>query len=267
MEEGTNWFEVIKHKKYLYVIRERLDKIETRFNTKYINLYLLIGKEKALLIDTGTGLFPLKPLVDNLIGDRKLKVVNTHTHFDHRGGNEEFNKISIHSLEVKPLTKPFDVSFLRDSPQEIVKHYAKKNFILKPAQNIKSIEEGYEFDLGDISIKVIHTPGHSPGSISLLSNKNELFTGDTAHYGTMYLPKRKKFPIILSSLHKMLEICIKCGVSEVYPSHETFPVGTELLKSLIIGISNIETIWNSKIKDKFLDAWILDDGKFKYVIE
>ena len=88
MEEGTNWFEVIKHKKYLYVIRERLDKIETRFNTKYINLYLLIGKEKALLIDTGTGLFPLKPLVDNLIGDRKLKVVNTHTHFDHRGGNQ-----------------------------------------------------------------------------------------------------------------------------------------------------------------------------------
>jgi hypothetical protein len=65
----------------------------------------------------------------------------------------------------------------------------------------------------------------------------------------------------------MLEICIKCGVSEVYPSHETFPVGMELLESLIIGISNIEAIWNSKIKDKFLDAWILDDGKFKYVIE
>lgn len=267
MVEETTWFEVIKQKKYLYVIRERLDEIEPRFYTKFINLYLLIGKETALLVDTGTGLFPLTPLVNNLIGDKKLMVVNTHTHFDHRGGNEEFNEISVHSLEAKQLTKQFDVSFLRDSPQKIVMQYAKKNFILKPAPSIKSIEEGYEFNLGDISLKVIHTPGHSPGSISLLSNKNELFTGDTAHYGTMYLPKRKKFPIILSSLHKMLEICIKCGVSEIYPSHETFPVGMELLEALIIGISNIETIWNSKIKDKFLDAWILDDGKFKYIIE
>lgn len=267
MDEGTTWYEVIKHKKYLYVIRERLDNLEPRFYTKIINLYLLVGKERALLIDTGSGLFPLRPLVDSLIGEKKLIVVNTHTHFDHRGADEEFNEISVHSLEAKELTKPFDVSFLRDSPQEIVKYYAKKNFILKPATSIKSIEEGYEFNLGDISLKVIHTPGHSSGSISLLSNKNELFTGDTAHYGTIYLPKRKKFPIILSSLHKMLEICVKCGVSELYPSHEIFPVGTELLESLMSGISNIETIWNSKIKDKFLDAWILDDGKFKYVIE
>jgi glyoxylase-like metal-dependent hydrolase (beta-lactamase superfamily II) len=267
MAERTSWYEVIKHKNYLYVIREHLDKLDPRFYTKFINLYLLVGKQKALLIDTGTGLFPLKPLIDNLIGDKRLVVVNTHTHFDHRGGNEEFNEISVHSLEANQLTKSFDVSFLRDSPQEIVKYYAEKNFSLKPALNIKSIEEGYEFNLGDISLKVIHTPGHSPGSISLLSNKNEMFTGDTAYYGTLYLPKRKKLPIILSTLHKMLEICIKCGISELYPSHETFPVGTELLESLMSGISNIDTIWNSKIKDEFLEAWILDDGKFKYVIE
>jgi hypothetical protein len=83
----------------------------------------------------------------------------------------------------------------------------------------------------------------------------------------MYLPKRKKFPIILTSLQKLLDICLNFRISEIYPSHERFPVGKELLESLILGISNIKTIWNSKVRDDFLEAWILDDGSFKYVIE
>lgn len=264
--EGS-WFEVIKHKNYLYVIRERLDKLEPRFYTTFINLYLLIGKEKALLIDTGTGLVPLKPLVQNLIGHKELIVLNTHSHFDHRGSNEEFNLIYTHSMEVNELSEPFDLSFLKDSPPNIAKNYMQKDFILKPAKSVKGIEDGFVFNLGDVSIKVIHTPGHSLGSISLLSNKKELFTGDTAHYGTMYLPKRKEHSIILSSLQRMLRICLDNGVSELYPSHEAFPVGLELLDSLINGISKIDNIWQTRIWDNFLEGWVLNDDNFKYVIE
>jgi glyoxylase-like metal-dependent hydrolase (beta-lactamase superfamily II) len=201
--EGS-WFEVVKHKNYLYVIRERLDKLEPRFYTTYINLYLLIGKEKALLIDTGTGLFPLKPLVQNLIHHKELIVLNTHSHFDHRGSNEEFNILYAHSLEVNELSEPFDLSFLKDSAPDIAKNYVQKGFILKSVNSVKEIEDGFVFNLGNVSIKVIHTPGHSPGSISLLSNKKELFTGDTAHYGTIYLPKRKEHSIILTSLQRMI---------------------------------------------------------------
>lgn len=267
MTEGKSWFEVIRHKEYLYVIRERLDKLEPRFYTTYINLYLLLGNKKAVLIDTGTGLFPLKPLVDSLIEDKKLIVVNTHGHFDHRGANKEFEEVIAHSLEVFDLSKPLNIAFLKESTQDIVKHYANNNFLIKPARNVKSIEEGYVIDLGAITLKVIHTPGHSPGSISLLSNRGEFFTGDTAHYGAMYLPKLKKFPIILSSLRKMLKISLDHGVSELYPSHEAFPTGIELLESLITGISNIGNYWDSKIRNKFLDAWILEDSNFKYIIE
>ena len=267
MAEGMSWFEVIEHKSYLYVIRERLYKLEPRFYTKYINLYLLIGNKKALLIDTGTGLFPLKPMVQKLIEDKELIVVNTHGHFDHRGGNEEFEAIMAHASEIRQLSKPFDISFLKKSSQEIVKNYDKKNFTLQPAKITKSIKNGSVIDLGDISLKIIHTPGHSPGSISLLTNNNELFTGDTAHYGTMYLPKRKKFPVFLSSLRKLLDICESYEEIELYPSHENFPVGKELLESLITGISNLDAIWNSKERDEFLEGWILEDEHFKYVIE
>ena len=55
-------------------------------------------------------------------------------------------------------------------------------------------------------------------------------------------------------------------VQEIYPSHERYSLGRELLDELHMGISNIEGIWDTKQKDRFLHAWILEDSNFKYVI-
>ncbi len=52
MSKDNDWYEVIKQKDYLYLIRERLDEIDPRFLTTYTNIYLILGPEKALLIDT-----------------------------------------------------------------------------------------------------------------------------------------------------------------------------------------------------------------------
>ncbi|MHA1915884.1 MAG: MBL fold metallo-hydrolase [Promethearchaeota archaeon] len=259
------WYEVIKRKDYLYVIRERLDEIDPRFYSTYLNLYLILGIHSALLIDTGSGLFPLKPIVDELISNRKLLVINTHSHFDHIGGNHEFNRIQIHGEEVEHVSRPFNVEFLKDSPKEIVKLYNSVNFTFQPAKQIISIKGGDIFDLGGITVRVIHTPGHSLGSISLLTNKNELFTGDTAHYGTMYLTK-DYFPIFLSSLSKLMKLFEDNHYIEIYPSHEDFPVGKALLEDLYNGVENMNNIWDTKSKDDFLGAWILSDKNFKYAI-
>ena len=162
---------------------------------------------------------------------------------------------------------PFDISILKDSPKDVVNVYNDKNsFKYPPPKEVKSLKEGDKFDLGDIEVEVIHTPGHSIGSISLLTNKGELFTGDTAHYGSMYLPKRKQFPIILSSISKLKDLFDANKVQEIYPSHERYPVGRELLDELYSGISNIEKNWDTKQKDRFLHAWILEDSNFKYVL-
>ena len=266
MSEANEWYEVIEHKNYLYVIRERLDEIDPRYYTKFTNMYLLIGNKKALLIDTGSGIFPLKPIVQNIIREKQLIVLNTHSHFDHRGANEEFDEVYIHENEFKNASMVFDVSMLKDSPRNSVKLLSKKDFKYKPAKVLRAIKDGHTFDLGGIRIKVIHTPGHSLGSISLLSNNDELFTGDTAHYGAMYLPKRKYFPIIISSLKKLFKLAEITENLEIYPSHEHFAVDKKLLESLIIGIMNIENIWDTKTKDNFLHAWVVDDGNFIYII-
>lgn len=263
--DSHQWFETIKHKDYLYVIRERLDEIDPRFYTTYTNLYLVMGTHSALLVDTGCGLFPIKPIIDNLIFERNLLVINTHSHFDHIGGNQEFDKVLIHKKERRLISKPRDVTFLRDSPKEVIKHFKNKNYVLPPAKEIHPVIDNEIINLGEISIKVIHTPGHSPGCISLLTNKNELFTGDTAHYGMMYLTK-KKFPIILSSISKLLDLYKKSEDIELYPSHEEYAVGKELLADLSKGIKNIDNIWDTKIRDDFLEAWIIEDEIFKYAI-
>ncbi|TFG28442.1 MAG: MBL fold metallo-hydrolase [Promethearchaeota archaeon] len=266
MAECQQWFEVIKQKEYLYVIREKLAEIDPRFNSVYTNLFLLIGSKSALLIDTGAGVFSLKPIIDELIGMMDLKVVNTHCHWDHVGGNHEFNEIYIHENEKLTISRPINITNLRSSPKDIVKRYEKFQFSLPPASSVKPLKDGDIIDLGDLALEIIHTPGHSPGSICLLSNRNELFTGDTAHFGTPYLPKKKMFPEVLTNLSKLINLCEKQKSIEIYPSHEEFGVGIELLSKLYNGISNIENIWDKRVKNDFMRSWIIDDGKFKYDI-
>jgi glyoxylase-like metal-dependent hydrolase (beta-lactamase superfamily II) len=108
-ENGQNWFRITKLKDYLYVIEEMLYKIDPRFYTNNINIYLIIGTHSALLIDTGCGLFPLKPFIKDIIANKKLKVVNTHSHFDHIGGNSEFDTVYNHEEELNAISIPTDV--------------------------------------------------------------------------------------------------------------------------------------------------------------
>jgi len=266
MSNDNQHFKISKHKDYLYVIKENISIVHPVYRNDPLNMYLILGSHSALLLDTGCGLYPLKPIVDELISGRTLFILNTHTHWDHILGNEEFGEVYVHKNEVNIVSKPYDLSFLIDSPCEIVKKYKEKNFSIPPAKVIKKIKDGHEFDLGEISVKVIHTPGHSPGSICLLTSRGELFTSDVAYYGDTFLPKRSEFPKVLKSLSKLIEICEKQKILELYPSHQKYPCDKTLLTELYNGIKNIENIWNKKKPFDFFNAWQIDGEKFRYYI-
>jgi len=268
MSKKSNHFKVSKHKEYLYVIKEDISLVDPVYTNDPLNLYLLLGTESALLLDTGCGLFPLKPVVDELIGERKLIVLNTHYHWDHPLGNVEFGEVYIHENEVKLVSKAYDVSYFKDSPNKIVRVYAEQNFLIPPADIIKPLKDGDIFDLGELVVEIIHCPGHSPGSICLLTSKNELFTSDVAYYGDQFLPKRENFPIVLNSLSKLIDLCEKKEIVEIYPSHRNYPCDLNLLTELYNGISNIENIWDTKVAFDFFESWQIDDpsGKFRYYI-
>jgi len=228
-------------------------------------LYLIHGTHSALLIDTGCGLFPLKPIIQELVPNKKLIIVNTHSHFDHIGGNSEFEIVYIHKDELNEITNPTDISFLKDSPKEITKRFEGINYTYQPCKNIQPLKSDDTIDLGEITVKIIHTPGHSSGSISLLTNKDDLFTGDTAHYGTMYVSK-EEIPIHLSSVSKLLEICQLSETIELYPSHETYGISKKLLTDLYESMQKIDKLWETKKWDEFLEGWIIYDINFAYVV-
>jgi len=266
MVDIKEWFEIIKHKDYLYVIREKLDEVDPRFKTNYTNIFLLLGSHSALLIDTGCGLFPLKSIVNELKGNRKLLVFNTHSHWDHVGGNAEFGEIFIHTKELSKARRSRNLFLLKSSPKEIAKNYKEIKYHLPPAEIVNPLNDGDKFDLGDLSVEIIHTPGHSRGSISILTNRGELFTGDTAHYGTMYLPSKRHFPEFLKIISKLMEPFETNPNIEIYPSHEDYPVGKELLQDLYQEVNNIDDFWEKKNFYPFIFGWFLEGDSFKYII-
>ena len=132
-----------------------------RFSIGGVNMYLVVGREKALLIDTGNP-GNISPEQIKAFTDLPLMVVNTHAHPDHSGSNNAFEKVYIHEADL-----------------ESGKRYSRGNVELIP------IKEGYVFDLGGKKLEVIAVPGHTPGSICLLDAQEKLlFVGDTANKET-----------------------------------------------------------------------------------
>ncbi|MFX1352902.1 MAG: MBL fold metallo-hydrolase [Promethearchaeota archaeon] len=268
MKVKNEYFKIVKHKDYLYVIQENISIVHPVYTNDPLNMYLILGSHSAVLLDTGCGLYPLKPIVDKLIGKRKLLVVNTHTHWDHILGNIEFDEVHVHENEKDIVSKPYDVSYFKDSPNEIVNVYAKQNFLIPPAESIKTLKDGDNFDLDGITIEVIHCPGHSPGSICLLTSNNELFTSDVAYYGDQFLPKKDNFPQVLGTLSELIDLCEKQKITELYPSHRNYPCDITLLTDLHNGIKSIDSLWETKTMFEFFHRWQIDDpnGNFRYYI-
>jgi hydroxyacylglutathione hydrolase len=267
MANNTQHFEISKLKEYLYVIKENISLVHPVYTNDPLNMYLLLGEHSALLLDTGCGLSPIKPVVEDLIADRELIVLNSHTHWDHILGNNEFGEVFVHEEEAHIVSRSYDVSYFQDSPNKnVIKIYANQNFLIPPAPVIKTFKDQDEFDLGGLKVKIIHCPGHSPGSVCLLTSKNELFTSDVAYYGDIFLPMKQGFPQVLETLEKLIKLCNSKKIKELFPSHRKTPCDLNLLIELHDDIKNIEAKWDTRKTFDFFNAWQIDSDKFRYFI-
>ena len=148
------------------------------------NIYLVEGKEKALLIDTGIGAADLKQCVKS-ITELPVIVVNTHGHPDHCGGNFQFEEVYAHPLDFE-MVKQFNSkehhgntveNALKNSPD--LESVIGKDLGEFKSASLLPVESGDVFDLGDRKLEVVEVPGHTEGSICLLDSENDLlFTGD-----------------------------------------------------------------------------------------
>jgi glyoxylase-like metal-dependent hydrolase (beta-lactamase superfamily II) len=156
-----------------FVIRQS---VKTNFEAPF--LYLLFGKERALLIDTGAGGLKVRPTVDRLIAAWQarhdgraihLVVAHSHGHGDHHAGDDEFRD--------RPDT---DVVGLK--PEDVAAFFhidAWPNDIGR-------------YDLGRRTLDIIPTPGHEPAHIMVYDARTQLlFSGDMLYPGRLYVPLDK----------------------------------------------------------------------------
>jgi len=137
-----------------------------------VNCYLLgcSKSQKMAVIDPGGEIDTIWQKIQR-IGYSFEYIINTHGHPDHTAGNMELKQKS----QAKILAHPDDVAMMTDKENLL----SSMLFEAKPSPPPDQlITEGQVITLGDISLKVLHTPGHTPGGICLLCG-DIIFTGDT----------------------------------------------------------------------------------------
>lgn len=152
-----------------------------------VHMFLLEGRDRTLLIDTGTGGENIRKCVRKLT-NKPLIVLNTHGHYDHMGGNYLFEKVYLHPADRKAAEAHQDPEYLSDTAKKMMpplfyfltKLFRPYLFSPHPFHNFKDLSDGQVISLGDRDVEVLHTPGHSMGSVCLLDHKyNLMFTGDS----------------------------------------------------------------------------------------
>lgn len=193
------------------------------------NCYIFadLDSKEAALIDPGSDGAGIISEVEKYGLNIKC-IINTHGHGDHISSNGKFEApIYIHRL---------DADFLRDSKLNLS---ASFGLAIKSPSADHLLEDGDIIKIGDLELKVLHTPGHTPGSISLL-NDGVVFSGDTLFMGGI---GRTDFAYgsedkLISSIKEKLFVLDEETV--VYPGHgPSSTIGKEKRENPFINVNTM----------------------------
>ena len=173
-----------------------------------VRLFLLAGTEKALLIDSGMNLNNARDIAAGLTG-LPLSLLNTHADRDHIGSNEQFDAFYMHPAE-----------------EPVYRRSGKSGTIIP-------VREGDSLNLGDRELRIIHLPGHTPGSIAVLDVQNKvLISGDPiqAHGRIFMFGDHRNMEDYIASLEHLESFADQFDV--IWPSHADIPVSPAVIRKL-----------------------------------
>jgi hydroxyacylglutathione hydrolase len=144
--------------------------------------YLILGTQRAVLFDAGTGLRDIVPVVRSLT-NLPVTVIPSHLHFDHVGALGRFDKTAL-------LDDPSLRARAQDSRLTLGR-YEFLGFADRLPTPTFRVDEWWapdsSIDLGGRSLRVLATPGHTPTSVSLYDeDRHQLFAGDFIYPGYLY---------------------------------------------------------------------------------
>lgn len=197
--------------------------------------YLVIGSDRACLLDTGCGYGNIKKYVQTLT-DKPIFVILTHGHYDHMGGASLFDEVYMNLDDLEVFKKHTDPSWRNyvSIQNDIVGKIPNEEHI--PYANpllIKGLKDGDCFNLGGEIVKMISVKGHTPGMMCpLLMKERTIIFGDACGVGVLLFDEYSS----VVSEYKQSLLNLKKLENEydiVYRNHGTFTSQKELLDYVI----------------------------------
>lgn len=206
-------------------------------------MYLVAGSRKAMLVDTGMGIGDLANQVRKLTS-LPLIVVNTHGHPDHAGGNGGFKEAWLHPADEAIMCRMCTDQYRKDDIKAFLGEESPKytetikQLIGYRPLPIIPITAGQVFDLGERQFEAVEVPGHTPGSVCLINEKEKiLFSGDAIVETPVWLYLGHSMP--LKTYRESLIKIREKSFDTILPGHLPAPLDRQILDDLIACASEI----------------------------
>jgi glyoxylase-like metal-dependent hydrolase (beta-lactamase superfamily II) len=256
MELEQDWFRIWEDRPGIWVIEEPL-------HSEVVKSYLIIGRDRAALIDTGMGVGDMRAAV-RARTDLPIIALQSHAHNDHVGSAWQFDDVRIHPIEANALSQGmsaerlshwFDASELSGP---LPPGFNPAGYAIPGKTPTSMLSEGDVVGLGGVSLEVFHVPGHSAGGLVFLDPANRnLFSTDVVYLRQLYLMNPdSSVPVYAKTLERLIEFLPL--VDRLYPSHGPTPISPEVIPAMAEGMRAIR---DGRQPDKVDHLPSLDGGR------
>lgn len=212
------------------------------FMDRFVYVYLIYGTHGVCLIDTGVAsseqaIFDYLRATDRKVSDISL-IVQTHAHPDHIGASRTIKGETGCAVAVHPAEKAWIENVQLQARERPVPGF--DSLVAGPLAVNRLLEDGEVFDLGcGLKLQVIHTPGHSKGSISiLLLGYMALFSGDAIPVPGE-LPIYEDVPASVASIKKLKAVK---GIRHLLPSWDEPRKGAMAYQRMDEGLEHLQRV-------------------------
>ena len=211
-------------------------------------IYLIIGRDQALLLDTGIGLGDLKSLVHSLT-NLPITVLLTHSHHDHIGNAHQFDDVrcfnSKQCIETVTNGIPHELFAFEFSKGAIARKLPRKidlnTYSIKGAKVTHTVNDGDIIDLGNRELEIVWVPGHTLDSVAVIDKKNGLlFTGDAYYPSNLYaFSIDSDTKAYAKSMRKLANKIKDMQLKWIYPGHNEIVADIAIIDKIA---DDLETI-------------------------